>query len=74
MIECSCDENSLVLDPFGGAGTTSLVALQLGHRAITIDVHEPYTQEAKRRLANAPATYDQSDVTEVETPIVGVET
>ena len=45
MIVSSCDDNSVVLDVFGGAGTTAMVALQLGHRAITIDINSEYTSE-----------------------------
>ena len=57
MIVSSCDDNSVVLDVFGGAGTTALVALQLGHRAITIDINADYTREARERLANAPSLF-----------------
>jgi DNA methylase len=57
MIVSSCDDNSVVLDVFGGAGTTALVALQLGHRAITIDINSDYTSEARERLAVASAMY-----------------
>ena len=46
----SCDDDSLVLDPFGGAGTTAMVALELGHHAITIDINPEYTEEARARL------------------------
>jgi DNA modification methylase len=48
----SCPDNGLVLDCFGGAGTTALVALTLGHRAISIDINPLYTAEARRRIAN----------------------
>ena len=51
MIASSCDDNSVVLDVFGGAGTTAMVALQLGHRAITIDINADYTREARGRLS-----------------------
>ena len=61
MIATSCDDNSVVLDIFGGAGTTAMVALQLGHRAITIDMNADYTQEARERLANAPAIFPVID-------------
>jgi DNA modification methylase len=57
MIVSSCDDNSVVLDVFGGAGTTAMVALQLGHRAITIDINADYTREARERLANAPSLF-----------------
>jgi DNA modification methylase len=61
IIVTSCDMDSLVLDPFGGAGTAALVALQLGHRAITIDRHKPFTDEARERLSNAPAICKAED-------------
>ena len=60
MIECSCDDDSLVMDVFGGAGTTALVALQLGHRAITIDINPAYTDEARARMANAPSRFSET--------------
>jgi DNA modification methylase len=49
----SCPENGVVLDPFGGAGTTALVALELGHRAISVDINPTYTREARERLEAA---------------------
>src|ERR1019366_1246412 len=51
MLMVSCRENSLVLDIFGGAGTTALAALQLGHRAISIEINPAYTKEARERIA-----------------------
>ena len=60
MIECSCDDDSLVMDVFGGAGTTALVAVQLGHRAITIDINPAYTDEARARMANAPRRFSET--------------
>src|SRR5580700_1101428 len=49
-LSVSCPEGAVVLDCFGGAGTTALVTLQLGHRAISIDIHGAYTAEARRRI------------------------
>jgi site-specific DNA-methyltransferase (adenine-specific) len=46
----SCPENSLVIEPFGGAGTVALVARELGHRVISIDINPAYTEEARQRL------------------------
>ena len=46
-----------VLDPFSGAGTTVMVALQLGHRATGIDLNSDYISEAQERIAAAPATF-----------------
>ena len=56
MLLASCDDNAVVCDPFGGAGSVALVALQLGYRAITIDLYKKYTQEAIERLRRAPET------------------
>ena len=61
IIVTACDTDSLVLDPFGGSGTTALVALQHGHRAITIDSHKAFTDEARERLSNAPAHWEAAD-------------
>ena len=55
ILAASCDDDAVVLDPLGGAGTVALVALQMGHRAITIDNNPDYTEEARQRIANARA-------------------
>ncbi len=47
----SCPSGGTVLDPFGGSGTVSKVAKQLGRHSIYIDRHEPYVQGAKQRLS-----------------------
>jgi len=48
-----------VLDPFSGAGTTAMVAAQLGRRAIGIDLSEKYNRMAAARIGRAlrPATF-----------------
>lgn len=51
MLLVSCRENSLVLDMFSGARTIALAALQLSHRAISIDINPAYTKEARERIA-----------------------
>jgi DNA modification methylase len=62
MILASCTSAvDTVLDPFGGAGTVALVALQLGFKATTIEIFPDYTAEAQNRLANAPARYNETD-------------
>lgn len=40
----------LVLDPFGGAGTTGLVADRLGRDAILIELNPAYAETARRRI------------------------
>jgi hypothetical protein len=44
-----------VLDPFGGAGTTALVALRYGRRAILCELNPDYIDMARRRCAGALA-------------------
>lgn len=41
---------SLVLDPFGGTGTTAMVAKALGRNAITVDLSEDYCKMADWRI------------------------
>jgi hypothetical protein len=43
----------LVLDPFGGAGTTGLVALQEGRDYLLIEAKPGYCDVARRRIAAA---------------------
>ena len=64
----SCPPGGTVLDPFGGSGTVSKVAKQLGRRSIYIDRHEPYVQEAKQRLA-ATSDYDVGAANDNQRPV-----
>jgi hypothetical protein len=50
-ILAGCPPNGVVLDPFGGAGTTALVATRLGRRSITMELNPDYVEMAERRLA-----------------------
>jgi len=43
-------EPCIVLDPFCGSGTTVMVALRLGRRAIGIDLSESYCGMARKRI------------------------
>ena len=51
---CTCPAHDpvpqLVLDPFGGAGTTALAANTLGRDACLIDLHPDYPAMAEKRL------------------------
>jgi site-specific DNA-methyltransferase (adenine-specific) len=46
-------KNDIVLDPFNGAGTTTLVAWKLRRRFIGIDVSQQYCDMALQRLVTA---------------------
>lgn len=45
-----CPPDGLALDPFGGSGTTALVARVLGMRAISLDLSAGYTRLARWRV------------------------
>lgn len=52
---CKCPNNDgsetgVVLDPFGGSGTTSLVAARLGRNSVYIDLNPEYLRMAAGRL------------------------
>jgi len=49
-IKAGCPAGGLVLDPFGGAGTTGLVADRLGRDAILIELNPEYAEMARRRI------------------------
>lgn len=49
-IEAGCPPNGIVLDPFMGAGTTALVARQLGRRTLGIELSPDYCELARKRL------------------------
>ncbi|MEL6754973.1 MAG: site-specific DNA-methyltransferase [Pseudomonadota bacterium] len=49
-IKAGCPEGGVVLDPFGGAGTTGLVADRLQRKAILIELNPEYAEMAKRRI------------------------
>jgi len=49
-ITAGCPKGGTVLDPFGGAGTTGLVADRLGRNAILIELNPDYADMAERRI------------------------
>ncbi|WAC26405.1 DNA-methyltransferase [Ancylobacter sp. SL191] len=63
-ILAGCPKDGLVLDPFGGAGTTGLVAARHGRRAVLIELNPDYAEIARRRIEldwkvpQAPASVD----------------
>jgi adenine-specific DNA-methyltransferase len=55
IIKSSCPENGLVLDFFGGSGTTAAVAEKLGRRWITTDLGKPSCLIMRKRLIDQDA-------------------
>lgn len=49
-ILAGCPRGGLVLDPFGGSGTTAVVALRHGRRAALIELNPEYAAMARQRI------------------------
>lgn len=50
-IKAGCPENGTVLDPFGGSGTTGIVAVENNRKAILIELNKEYIDIAKKRIS-----------------------
>ena len=55
---CKCETTetrpALVVDPFGGSGTTGKVAKALGRNAVLADISKEYCELAKKRVGSIP--------------------
>ncbi len=49
-VKAGCPENGIVLDPFGGSGTTGIVAVENNRKAILIELNKDYIDIAKKRI------------------------
>lgn len=54
-----CPPGGTVLDPFGGAGTTGLVADRLGRHAILIELNPEYVRMARQRIEQDAPLFTQ---------------
>lgn len=50
LVKICSNEGDIILDPFNGSGTTTLIAKQLQRKYIGIELEEKYVNIAKRRL------------------------
>ena len=69
---CGCAapvEGCTVLDPFCGAGTTAMVALRMGRRAIGIELKPDYCEMAERRIEEDAPLLNRIDVASFSAPL-----
>lgn len=62
---CRCEAPTVpatVLDPFGGSGTTGLVARKLGRRAILVELSHEYADMSLKRITALPVPLLMADV------------
>lgn len=55
FIKIASPEGGIVIDPFAGGGTTVVVARRLGRQAAGFEIHEPFVDESRRRIAENSA-------------------
>lgn len=67
-IKAGCPIGGTVLDPFGGAGTTGLVADKLRRNAILIELNPEYAAMAERRIQNDAPLFAECRLDEKEEP------
>lgn len=58
-IKAGCPKGGTVLDCFGGAGTTGLVADRLGRNAILLELNPDYAEMARCRIADDAGMFAQ---------------
>ena len=56
-----CEPGGRILDPFAGAGTTVLAAVQEGHEAVGIEMSDAYFQLSTERLKTALAADENAE-------------
>lgn len=57
-----CPENGTVLDPFGGSGTTGIVASNHKRKAVLIELNTEYIEIAKQRIQNQGGLFTDLEI------------
>lgn len=75
LIRAGCPKGGVVLDPFGGAGTTGLVADRLERSAILIELNPEYAEIARRRIRSnlGQVRCDQPEAVNTHGPLFDLE-
>jgi len=55
FIKAVCPPDGVIIDPFAGGGTTTVVARRLGRRAGGLELHQEFVIEAQRRIQTGEA-------------------
>ena len=63
-LEC-CGDDTLVLDPFAGMGTTQLVASQMGMKSVGFDPHPIFHRLASAKLDNGRTIEDVREIRDI---------
>jgi DNA modification methylase len=62
IILTTAKENELIIDTFGGSGTTAKVANDLGFKALTFEIDTSYCQIIENRLNTKETNYKQLEL------------
>jgi len=57
-----CPENGTVLDPFGGSGTTGIVASNHNRKAVLIELNTEYIEIARQRIQNQGGLFTDLEI------------
>jgi DNA modification methylase len=60
-IKAGCPENGTVLDPFGGSGTTGIVAALNNRNAVLIELNQDYINIANKRIDKELGLFKQTN-------------
>jgi DNA modification methylase len=73
MIKAGCPEGGIILDPFAGSGTTGLVARNLGHNFILIELKPEYCEMARKRIEDMITPITKEEKCTIKQPSHGSE-